>query len=169
MLAFFPILETLLKCASPRLLFRFSFNLLHRSKTLSFQRCLRFWEEEKVSGGQIRCIRWFRHDYVFFCQKLPHKHRWKSWCVIIVQNPWLVFPQFCAFLTNCFAQSAHNFKLVFLFDPTILVARIHDTPSHCNWRKQWKNFTFNWTWGAFVGLGSSGRFHWHDWALVSMS
>ena len=38
----------------------------------------------------------------------------------MVQNPWLVFPQFCAFLTNYFAQSAHNFKIVFLIERTTL-------------------------------------------------
>ena len=38
----------------------------------------------------------------------------------MVQNSWLVFPQFCAFLTNCFTQPAHNFKVVFLIDRTTL-------------------------------------------------
>ena len=37
----------------------------------------------------------------------------------MVQNPWLVFPQFCAFLINCFSQSAHNFKVVFLIRPLL--------------------------------------------------
>ena len=37
-----------------------------------------------------------------------------------MQKPWLIFQQFCAFLTNCFAQSAHNFKVVFLKDRTTL-------------------------------------------------
>ena len=30
----------------------------------------------------------------------------------LVLNPWLIFPQFCAFLRNCFAQSSHNFNVV---------------------------------------------------------
>ena len=38
----------------------------------------------------------------------------------MVQNPWLVYPQFCAFLANCFAQSTHNFKVIFLIDRTTL-------------------------------------------------
>ena len=53
MLAFFPILETLLKRAfwyRQQLLFRFFFYLLNRSKTLSFHRCLQFWEEGAKSG-----------------------------------------------------------------------------------------------------------------------
>ena len=102
-------------------LFRFFLYLLNHSKTLSFHRCLQFWEEEKVSGCQVQWIRWLRHDYgSVFGQKLTHKHRCVSWCVIMLQNPWLVFPQFCAFLTNCLAQSAHTFKVVFLFDRTTL-------------------------------------------------
>ena len=55
--AFFPIIETLLKRAfwyRQQLLFRFIFYLLKRSKTLSFHRCLQFWEEKKVSGGRVR-------------------------------------------------------------------------------------------------------------------
>ena len=68
---FFPILELLLKCVfcyhQQLLLFRFIFYLLNRSKT---HRCLQFWEEEKVCGGQVPWIRWLRHDYGFvFGQK----------------------------------------------------------------------------------------------------
>ena len=73
------------------------------------------------NGGQVPWIWWLRHDYGFvFDHKLTHKHRCVSWCVIMVQNPWLVIPQFCAFLTNCLAQSAHNFKTVCLIDRTTL-------------------------------------------------
>ena len=32
----------------------------------------------------------------------------------------LVYPQFFVFLTNCFAQSPHNLKVVFLIDRTTL-------------------------------------------------
>ena len=95
--------------------------LLNRSKTLSFYRCLQFWEEGKVSGRQVRWIRWLRHGNGFaFGQNLIHKNGCLSWCVIIVQNPRLIFSKFCVFLTNCFAQSPHNFKVVFLIDCTIL-------------------------------------------------
>ena len=77
--AFFPILETRLKhafCYRQQLLFRFFFYFLNCSKMLSFHRCLRFWEEEKVSIGQVRWIRWLRHDFGFvFSQKLMHKHQ----------------------------------------------------------------------------------------------
>ena len=67
---------------------------------------------EKVSGGKGLRIRQLRHDYGFvFGRKLSHKHQYVSWCFIIVQNPWLVSPRFCAFLMNGFAQSAHNFLI----------------------------------------------------------
>ena len=86
-----------------------------------FSRCIQCWKEEKVSGFHIRWIGGLRHDYCFvFGQKLTHKHRCVSWCVIMMQNPWLVFPQLCAFVTKCFAQSAHNFNVVFLIDHTTL-------------------------------------------------
>ena len=122
--AFFLIPEILLKRSSwhhQQLLFQFFFYLLNRSKTISFHRCLRFWQEEKVSGGQVRKIRWLRHDYGFvFGQKLTHKHRCVSCCLIMEQNPWLVFPQFCAFLSNCLVQSTHNLKVLLLIDrPTL--------------------------------------------------
>ena len=74
MLAFFSILETLLIWAfwyCQQLLFRFFFYLLNRSKRLSFHRCVQFFEEEKVSGGQVQ---WLRLNYGFvFSQKLKHK------------------------------------------------------------------------------------------------
>ena len=78
---------------------------------------------------------WLR--FCFLPQKLTPKHRCLSWCVITVQNPWLVFLQFYAFLMNCFAQLAHNFKVVFHIDHTTWLARIRDAPCHCNRRKQW--------------------------------
>ena len=122
--AFFPILETILKgsfCYRQQLLFRYFFYLLNHSKTVCFHRCRQFSEEENVSGRQLEWIRWLRYDYGFvFGQKLTHKHRCVSWCVIMVQNPWLVFSQFCAFLTNCFAQSTHIFKVVLLINRTTL-------------------------------------------------
>ena len=52
--AFFPILKTHLQCAfwyCQQHLFWFVFYLLNRSKTLSFHRCLQFWEEKKIKRG----------------------------------------------------------------------------------------------------------------------
>ena len=104
MTAFFLILETFLKThflVRQQFLFRFFFYLLKRSITLSFHWCLQFWEDEKISGDQVRYIWWLRHDYGFvFRQKLMHKHRCVSWCVLMVPNQWLIFPQFCRFLTS---------------------------------------------------------------------
>ena len=100
--AFYPILKLAFRYRQ-QLLFRFFFYLRNRSKTLSFHRYLQFWEEEKVSGIQVRWKRWLRPDYGFvFAQKLTYKHRSVSWCIIMMQNPWLVYPQFCTFLTNYF-------------------------------------------------------------------
>ena len=91
------------------------------AKCFPFVHIFSFVKKEKVSWGQVRWIWWLRYDYgIVFGQKLTHKHRCVSWCVLIMQNPWLGFPQFCAFLTNCLAQSAHNFKVVFLIDRTTL-------------------------------------------------
>ena len=74
--------------------------------------------------------------FFVFGQKLTFKHRcvWAgslSW----LQNPWLVFQQFCPLPTNCFAESAYNFKVIFLIERRR--ARIHDAPRHWNRRKQW--------------------------------
>ena len=91
--AFFPILETLLKCAfwyCQKLLFRFFFYLLNCSKTLYFLQCLQFWKEKKVSGGQVRWIRWLRHDYGFVFYTKTYAQA--LMCELVLdQNPWLVF------------------------------------------------------------------------------
>ena len=109
--------------------------------SLFFHRCLQFWEEEKISGDQDRWIRWLRHDYGFgFSQKLTHKHGCMSWCISMAQNLWFVFPQFCAFPRNCFAQSAHNFKVVYLINRTTLWQEFMIHHCHCNRRKQWNTF-----------------------------
>ena len=71
---FFPILETLMKRGfwyRQQFLFRFWFYLLNRSKTLSFHRCLQFWEEEKVRASQARWIQWLRHVYTFVVGQKP--------------------------------------------------------------------------------------------------
>ena len=39
----------------------------------------------------------------------------------MLRNQWLVFPQFCWFLTNCFPQSVHNIKVVFVIDRVTLL------------------------------------------------
>ena len=76
----------------------------------------------------------------------------------MVRNQWLFFPQFCAFLTNCIKQSAHNFEAVFLIDRTTLWQEIlvHHSIEHN--LHIWPNLTCY-----------SGGFDWDDWALVPMS
>ena len=77
---------------------------------------------------------------------------------------------FFTILTNCFMQSPHNFKAVFLIDRTIMwegfMMQNRDTQSN---KTVTKSFTFDRTYRAIFGLGPSGVFHWDDWALVSMS
>ena len=58
---------------------------------------------------------------LIFGQKLTLKHRCMSWCVIMVQNPWLLFPQFCAFLTNCCGIGHTTLWLEFIMHNVIAV------------------------------------------------
>ena len=114
---FFPIFETLLKCAfwyRQQLLFRFFFYLLNRSNTSSIHRWLQFCEERKKStgakSGEYGC--WAMVTVLFLA---------KNSCTKCAKSKiFVVFPQFCAFLTNCIALSAYNFKVVFLSDRTTL-------------------------------------------------
>ena len=53
-----------------------------------------------IGGGQVQ---WYGPKTP--AQAMMYEHN---------QNTWLVFPQFSAFLTNCFGESAH--KIVFLID-----------------------------------------------------
>ena len=84
----------------------------------------------------------------------PKTHAQASMCDL-VQNPRLVFPPFCAFLTNCFAQSDNNFKAALLIDRTILwhefmmhqyIAILEQLAKHSHLTE-------------LDDLGSSGRFH----------
>ena len=97
MSALFPILETLLKRAfwyrQHSSCFDFTFISSIVAKRFPFIGVFSFGKSFLFlfSVGQVRWKRWLRHDYGFvFSQKLKHKH------------PRFVFPQFCAFLTNCF-------------------------------------------------------------------
>ena len=93
---------------------------------------------------------------ILFLAKNSQASMCVSWCFIMVHNPWLAFPQFFAFLTNCFMQSAHNFKVVFIIDRTTLW---QEFVMHHAIATMSKTFTFYLSWRAFIGLGSSGRFH----------
>ena len=106
--------------------------LLNRSKMLPFSGVFSFGK------CQVRGIRWLRHDYGFvFGPNLMHKHQCVSWWLNMVQNPWLVFPKFYAFLTNSFVAIRAQLQGSIPYWPHNLVARIHDAPCHCNLRKQW--------------------------------
>ena len=87
----------------------------------------------------------------------------------MVQNPWLVFLQFSAFLTNCFSQSAHKFKVVFVIDRRPCGKNSWWTMPLQSKKTVSKTFTFDRTWCAFFDLCSSGGFHWDDWGLVDDS
>ena len=86
--------------------------LLNRRNRFPFISVFCFGEKKVIEA-------WLRFCF-FLCQKLTHKHRCVNWCIIMLQNLWLVSPQFCAFLTNCFRQSAHNFKVVFFTERTTM-------------------------------------------------
>ena len=61
---FFPILEALQKiifCDLVQLLLRCRLYLLNRSVASSFHGPLQFWEQKKVTGGQIWGIRWLHY------------------------------------------------------------------------------------------------------------
>ena len=74
----------------------------------------------------------------------------------MMQNQFLVFPQFCAFL--------QNFKLVFLIDrPTLWLLSLQSKKTVS------ETFTFDGTWLVFFGLSSPGHFLWVYWTSVSMS
>ena len=81
-----------------------------------------------------------------------------SWCKI---HDWFL-PQFCLFLMNCFAQSAHNFKVPYW--PYNLVARIPlqsiETVS--------KTFAFNQNWRALFSFGSSTKIIGFDFNVIAI-
>ena len=83
---------------------------------------------------------------------LTHKDRSVSWCVIMVYNSLLVFPQFCAYLTNCLSQSAHNFQVVFLIDRTTLWQEFMMQHGIANEEKSKTTFTIDRTWRIFSVL-----------------
>ena len=89
------------------------------TKTHTFHRSLQFWEKEKICGIQVRWIQWWI-AVLSLAKNSCTSVDVLSWYVIMLQNLWLIFPQFCAFLMNSFAQSAHNFKVVFIIDRTTL-------------------------------------------------
>ena len=122
--ALFPIIEALLIIIlrySLEFFQRCSFYVLNRWKSMSFHGFLKFWEKKKVTGRQIRWIWRLRHDCgVGFGQKISHQQRWMSRCIIVMQNPRIVFPKFRTFFAYCLSQTAHNFKVILLIDRTTL-------------------------------------------------
>ena len=94
--AFFPIPETLLKHGfwyRQQALFQFFFYLPNCSKTASVSSVLERGKSQRWSSPLNTFV---GHDYRFvFVQKPSRKHRCGSWCVIMKQNLWLLFPQFC--------------------------------------------------------------------------
>ena len=108
--AFCPILETLLKRAFKyRSCFDFSFISLIVAKLFPFIGVFSFGKWKKSAGA-----------------KCDEYSGWDMITVLFLAKNWFTsidmwgFPQLCAFLTNCFAQSAHNFKVVFRNDRTTL-------------------------------------------------
>lgn len=42
--------------------------------------------------------------------------RGMQWCVVLMQNPQVVFPQFRSYLTDCFVQTPYDGQIVFCID-----------------------------------------------------
>ena len=127
--AFYLILETLLNWNWYRkqVLLQFFFCVLNRSKTLSFHRCLQFWDEDKVSGGQVRWIRWKTHAQASICEQVRY-HGARSMIVFSIIL-WVSDDLLRA--NGAYLQGSISY---WQYD---LVARIHDAPRHCSLRKQW--------------------------------
>ena len=160
--AFFPILETLLKRAFrswQQLLFRFFFYLLNHSKTLSFYRCLQFWEEDQRKSAGAKSGEYGGWDMITIHAQASMSE--------LLRYPWLVFAQFSAFLMNCFAQSVHNFKVVFLIRTLWQEIMMHHALQSTIAVS--KTFKFDRTRRDFFGFDSSGHFHCDDCSLVSIS
>ena len=95
--------------------FDFSFISSILAKRFPLMDVFSFGKRKKSAGAKSG-----EYSGFVFDQKLTHNHRCVSWCIIMVQNPCSVFPQFYAFRTNCFTQLTHNFKIVFLIDRNTL-------------------------------------------------
>ena len=90
MLAFFPILETLLKSAFwYRPCFDFSFISSIVAKRFPSIGVFSFWEMEKLSGGLVHCILWLRHynpsvriivlvSHTTYVMCVNFKHKWRD-------------------------------------------------------------------------------------------
>ena len=112
---FFPILEARQKiifCYFVQLLLRCRLYLPNRSVASFFHGRPQFREQEKITREQIWGIRWLRQDYcVVISQKFAHTQRCVSRSIIMVQKSIFVLPKIRAFLTDCFAQIAHNLQV----------------------------------------------------------
>ena len=111
--AFIPILETLLQrnfYYCQQLLFWFFFHAFLSSLSSVLGR----GNSHRGPSAMNTVV----EAWLWFCF-WPKTHAQASMCEL-VRCPWLVFPQFCAFLANCLAQSAHNYKVVFHIDSTTL-------------------------------------------------
>ena len=107
--------------------------------------------KRKMSAEAKSCEYGVVEAWLRFCF-WPKTYAQASMCEL-VQNPWLVFQQFCAFLTNSLAQSWHNFKVVFLIDRMILWHEfmMHHTiaikeNSEQNLHICWNLMCFFWSW-----------------------
>ena len=88
---------------------RILFYLLKRLKSFSSMRKFEFWEEENVKECQIWWIwRLFDLIYLVFGQIIQHYPGWMRRRIIVMQNPWVVGPQFWPFATYNIPQSLQN-------------------------------------------------------------
>jgi hypothetical protein len=110
-----PFLERFLEvlfCHSVKHSLRFDLDLLNSIKSASFQLQFHFWKQEKVTGSQIKGVRWVGNDnHLVFRQKLLGKNWSVRRSIVMVKQPGLFSPKYGATSSHVFTQSTQNFAL----------------------------------------------------------
>ena len=88
--------------------FDFSFISSIVAKPIFFIHVFSFGKRNKSAVAKSLVYLGWDMIMVLFSAKNSSTIIYLSWYDIMVQNPWLVFPQFCAFLMTCYTQAEHN-------------------------------------------------------------
>ena len=92
-----------------QLLCQIFLDLVKCVETASFQGRLQLRKQKKVHRSQIWRVEWLGYNGHFvFRQKIVHKERRVSWCIVVVQHPTLVRPQRRPLLAYGFPQMLQN-------------------------------------------------------------
>ena len=139
-------------------------------ETASFQVGLQLRKQKNVRWSQIWRVGWLGYNGHFvFRQKIAHKERRESWCIVVVQHQTLVRPQLRPLPAYSFPQTLQNcyVKLLvycltiwneFVVDYTLPVKENNQHHLHVGS-----------THLSFLRSGRNLPTHCDDWALVSMS